>query len=117
MADSFEAYERRIAERWLAVKVSEISLGWPDSQTVEVFMDGKHVATMTNAPGYEDGIPVGLFNLMRAAPQLLSACHKSLDYFNETVAGQKYQEATGARCPEVVALCTAINKAEGRTNG
>jgi len=52
---------------------NEISLGFPDSQTVTVFLDGKHVATMTNAPGYEDGIPVELFDLMRAAPEMLAA--------------------------------------------
>jgi|688.fasta_scaffold298614_3 hypothetical protein len=76
---------------------NEISLGFPDAETVTVFMDGKHVATMTNAPGYEDGIPVELFDLMRAAPELLAACHSLLSMLDAINKANK-----------------AIDKAEGK---
>jgi hypothetical protein len=96
---------------------NDISLGFPDSQNVTVFMDGKHVATMTNAPGYEDGIPMELFSMMRAAPDLLAAL-KHLLGIVESLAS----EATGPQLRNSYMSMgdqarAAINKAEGRAEG
>jgi len=88
---------------------NEISLGFPDSQTVEVFMDGKHIATMTNAPGYEDGIPMELFDLMRAAPDMLTACKRVLSYWN---CGPRIVD--GVDVDDVVKA--AVQKAEGASD-
>lgn len=99
----------------------KISLGWPDSQTVTVFLDGKHVATMTNAPGYEGGIPVEIFDLMRAAPDLLAAlkqCRKALLHIChncpafEDDAPEFNEGGIGYEACSV--SIEAINKAEGR---
>ena len=94
----------------------EISLGFPDSQTVTVFMDGKHVATMTNAPGYEDGIPVELFDLMRAAPDLLAALWRCrLRVLPSSYAIHLYPPDS-AMAGLVRMVDEAINKAEGRVS-
>ncbi len=99
-----------------AAQPEKISLGWPDSQTVTVFLDGKHVATMTNAPGYEDGIPMELFNLMCSAHYLLALAKHSRDVFAQ-LEDWRDLDATHADsliCSQLFNCDQAIDKAEGR---
>jgi len=94
---------------------NEISLGFPDSQNVTVFVDGKHVATMTNAPGYEDGIPMELFNLMRAAPELLDVLRLKAEA--DPSSGERACNCDdydrGFKCDNCL-IWAAIDKAEGK---
>lgn len=84
--------------------MKEIRLGWPDHAYVTIHMDGEHVATMTSVD--ETGIPVPLLDLIRAAPDLLSAAVEAIDWA---------QGCDEDAVPDwVSAMAAAVGKAQGR---
>jgi hypothetical protein len=63
--------------------INEISLGFPDPDTVSIHADGIHVANMTSVD--PDGITIELFDLLRAAPAMRAAIKGLLDRWQPTV--------------------------------
>jgi hypothetical protein len=91
----------------------KIELGFPDIDRVTVHLDGKFVATMW-AFDEEQGIPTELFNLMRAAPDMLAALKllRDPEKLGRWTCYCEAPEHAGMKCENCVAT-DAINKAEG----
>ena len=93
--------------------VAKIELGFPDIDRVTVHLDGTFVATMW-AFDEENGIPVELFQLMRAGPDLL-ALAKRLQQVFEQLEGWRELDATAVDeliSSELLGCDQAIDKAE-----
>jgi len=90
-----------------------IRLNWPDAETVDVFMGEKHVATMKLAD--KQNVPVELFNLMRAAPDMHDALRLLMLDYPQDGARRRCDckdMLAGYKCQFCLAW-EAIQKAEG----
>ena len=94
--------------------VAKIELSSPDIDRVTVHLDGTFVATMW-AFDEENGIPVELFHLMRAAPDMLDVLRliANADPSSGKRACNCEGMAQGFKCEDCL-IWAAIDKAEGR---